>query len=213
MDSVSMKYKEVHEEFRLKNIDTIKHNIQTKAYFIGNVDIKQLIIDSIKNSYPDGLIQLIQAGYRINVIDEDGTTALEKAFLQVMSEQSAYEKYEIDHINDSEEIVKILIRNGAKINTRLSDGDTPFGFAMHIKNYEIQKILIEYGFDPNSTNTNGVPVLVRAISYDDYEAVDLLLNAGANPNVVCGNRRPLYHARSENKQRIVNLLLRYRARE
>ncbi|KAK7946950.1 uncharacterized protein PG986_011271 [Apiospora aurea] len=79
-----------------------------------------------------------------------------------------------DECDDREEVVRLLLRYGAKPGTRDSSG-TPLarGLVRH---------LLELGADPNSSDISGTPLLVTAVKQRDRALVETLLKHGADAN-------------------------------
>jgi ankyrin repeat protein len=70
-----------------------------------------------------------------------------------------------------------LLDNGADVNARDAEGNTPLILASFYASPECLGVLIEKGADVNSANKAGATPLIRAAT--DYEKTRLLLAAGA----------------------------------
>ncbi|WP_256621165.1 ankyrin repeat domain-containing protein [Rickettsia sp. TH2014] len=83
-------------------------------------------------------------------------------------------------------IVKLLIKHGANVNKRLSDGnrETPLIKATKcfengsIANTEHIKILLKHGADINAKDVNGITALKMAEMQNDQNAINLLRSYG-----------------------------------
>jgi ankyrin repeat protein len=82
----------------------------------------------------------------------------------------------------SDEVVKMLIDAGAKINHKTSLGDTPLHMAVVRPSPVIVKVLLAKGADVNAKNSVGEAPLLRAAQFERSETVDILLGHGADTN-------------------------------
>ena len=83
------------------------------------------------------------------------------------------------------EIVKILLQNGADVNTTDEDGFTPLHIAAYNGNLQMVKILLQNGsgiFLDIKDNTNGRSALHVAVYDGNLEIVRVLVEKGANIN-------------------------------
>ncbi len=80
------------------------------------------------------------------------------------------------------EMVKLLIENGADVNARDSDYDTPLIKAAQTGNNEIIRALIKAGADVNAADMSGKTALHHLIMSGDMESIALLTEGGANVN-------------------------------
>ena len=112
---------------------------------------------------------LLLHGANPNLKDEsnDGNTPLHKAILN-------FDK------PGEEEIIELLIANGADVNTRNFSRDTPLITLIRDRkgNKKIAGLLIERGADINSISN----ALWYAVENQDKEMIELLLKKGANVN-------------------------------
>ena len=77
--------------------------------------------------------------------------------------------------------VRKVINDGADVNARDADGNTPLILASFHAGPECVALLLERGADANAANKDGVTALVRAAT--NYEKARLLVAAGANVRV------------------------------
>ena len=95
------------------------------------------------------------------------------------------------------ENIKLLIENGADINTRdryvfedkkgvqlLSAGKTtPLMFACSLRSIKVIKFLLENGANPNLKNSSGKTALMMSLMRGIFEIIKILLENGANPEI------------------------------
>ena len=121
---------------------------------------------------------------------------------------------------DNFEVVKLLIKNGAKIQEKASFFRPPSLFdACRHNLFDIAKLLIERGVDVNALDRYHVSPLLAAIdsryNYNNgfVNIVNLLLEHGANPNIsgYIEEYTPLIKASEFGHIGVVKLLLKYNA--
>jgi ankyrin repeat protein len=76
------------------------------------------------------------------------------------------------------EIAKLLIKNGANINSRQQQGYSPLHSTAHNGNVELSKLLIESGADVNAKADDGKTPLAMALEKGFKETSDLLQSYG-----------------------------------
>src|SRR5262249_44368224 len=103
--------------------------------------------------------------------------------------------------------VRKLLDDGAEVNARDADGNTPLILASFYASPECIQLLIAKGADVNVANTAGVTPLVRAAT--SHEKTCGLGDAGANLRVrtALGNTPLILAARRAGNSRSVQLLL------
>src|SRR5579883_623078 len=104
--------------------------------------------------------------------------------------------------------IRTLLDNGADVNARDAEGNTPLILASFYGSPECVELLIERGADVNAANKAGVTALIRAAT--SYEKTRMLLAAGANVQVrtALGNTPLMLAARRAGNSRTVQLLLK-----
>ncbi|KAK7972502.1 hypothetical protein PG996_006707 [Apiospora saccharicola] len=85
---------------------------------------------------------------------------------------------------EQEEVVRLLLRYGAKPDTRDSSGTPLLHLCVAQKREGLVRHLLKLGADPNSTDINGTPLLVTAVKQHDRALVQTLLEHGADANAV-----------------------------
>ena len=80
--------------------------------------------------------------------------------------------------------VRILISEGADVNAKDNDGDTPLHFAAETGDKGIVELLIAKGADINAQDEFGITPLHEAAQYEygHKDVVELLVTKGANVN-------------------------------
>lgn len=77
--------------------------------------------------------------------------------------------------------VDYLIRRGADVNAKRSDGLTALMACARYGNADDVERLLKAGADPNAEDGKGRTALIHAIRYDESEIINLLLAYGASP--------------------------------
>jgi len=126
------------------------------------------------------LSDLIRAGHReavlaaitspdldVNVPEADGSTAL------------LWAVYKVDH-----ELVRALLKAGAKANVTNNFGATPLTEAVKLGDVELTRLILDAGADPNSPNQDGQTALMLASNIGSLEIAKMLVAKGANVNAV-----------------------------
>ncbi len=158
---------------------------------------------------PQTLVDLIRAGNReavlaaisspavdVNAVEPDGSTAL------------LWATYNVDH-----ELVRALLKAGAKSNVTNHFGATPLAEAVKLGDADLVRMLLEARADPNAANQDGETALMLAASLGSLNIAQLLVAHGANVNAVENFRgqTALMWAAAENHPDIVDLLLKHGA--
>ena len=108
------------------------------------------------------------------------------------------------------EIVKILIQNGANINSVSNSGSTPVRSACFMSHLEIVKLLVENKADIQMTSNFGGTCLINSVQ--SAELCKFLLEKGASINVQdFQNKTALHCAIKENHIETAKMLLNHGA--
>jgi ankyrin repeat protein len=107
--------------------------------------------------------------------------------------------------------IRMLLNNGADVNARDAEGNSPLILASFYASLECVELLIDKGADVNAGNKAGATPLIRAAT--SYEKTRLLVAAGANVRVrtALGNTPLILAARRAGNSRTVQLLLEHGA--
>lgn len=149
-----------------------------------NTDI-QAMFDAVLNGNTDAIKGMLANGADINAADNDGTTPLH---LAAMDLQPA--------------VAQMLLECGADPNARESDGRTALRYAVDPNLFfpspegprfkaaraVITRMLLEHGADPNAEADDGTTPLGSAVAELDAESVKLLLEHGADATRYGGKR-------------------------
>lgn len=115
---------------------------------------------------------------------------------------------------DSSSIIKILVDNGAVIDSRnvLSRdnlGNTPVHFAVRWDSKKAAKTLLSYGVDVDAQNLDGKTALNNACRMGKVDMTMLLINNGANINAVDNlGKTVLMDAVQSQNSELIDLLLK-----
>ncbi len=158
---------------------------------------------------PQSLADLVRAGNRdavlaaitspdidVNAVEPDGSTAL------------LWATYNVDH-----ELVRALLKAGAKANVTNHFGSTPLAEAVKLGDAELARLLLDAHADANSPNQDGQTALMLASSIGSLQIAQMLVARGANVNAVESYRgqTALMWAAAESHPEIVELLLAHGA--
>lgn len=103
----------------------------------------------------------------VNATDPDGSTAL------------LWATYNVDH-----QLVRALLKAGAKANVANHFGASPLGEAAKLGDVELARALLDAGADPDSPNQDGQTALMLTASVGAPKVTELLIARGANVNAV-----------------------------
>ena len=105
--------------------------------------------------------------------------------------------------------VKQLLLHKANVNIINIFNETPICFAA---NYNIIKILLDFKANPNHADKKSNTLLHRLVRYGSVRSIKLLIDFQANPLIENYQKlNVVEYARTQNKQHIVDLLVKYSA--
>ena len=111
---------------------------------------------------------LVERGANVNLASKQGRTAL---FVAAMSDQSA-------------DIVRYLVANGADLKTRDAFGNTILTAAAVGNDLSTIRIALDAGVDVNAVGATGLTPLLLSAGYANVAATKLLLSKGAKVNAM-----------------------------
>ena len=88
-------------------------------------------------------------------------------------------KFDLENLDDVD-AARIAIRNGANVNAKDANENTPLIHAAHNGFDDISQLLIESGADVNATNNRGITPLIIAIKEGRKNIARLLIENGAD---------------------------------
>ena len=110
-----------------------------------------------------------------------------------------------------EEVARLLLENGANVNSSTENGSTPLFWAVRFGHYNIVKLLITHGADINQHEKSNVTPLHQAVEYKHLDVVKLLIQNNVEPNKIdYAGKTPLDYAGEENV--LVELLRKHGAK-
>lgn len=160
-------------------------------------------------SGPQTLVDLVRSGQReavlaaitspavdVNARAPDGSTAL------------LWATYNVDH-----EMVRALLKAGAKANITNNYGSSPLAEAVKLGDVDLVSMLLKAHADPDSPNQDGETALMLASSIGSLPIAEMLIKRGANVNAVENFRgqTALMWAAAEGHPEVVDLLLKHHA--
>jgi ankyrin repeat protein len=105
--------------------------------------------------------------------------------------------------------VKQLLKDGADVDIRSSNNETPLHFAAYRGHLEIAKVLVSHGADINAVEESNFSPLHDAVEEGHVEITDFLLTQGADINIKNNNNRTAMHiAYSKDYLYIFSLLIK-----
>jgi ankyrin repeat protein len=107
-----------------------------------------------------------------------------------------------------DEVIDLLLENGADLNDFDNEGVSIFDFAVMYNNVRIVELLLNQGFDVNHTRRrSGFTPLMGAVCYGRSEIVKKLLDAGADKTARDNYNMNAYdYAKKMHKKSMMELL-------
>jgi uncharacterized protein len=158
---------------------------------------QETLSDLIRSGQREAVLAAITSpDIDVNAADPDGSTAL------------LWATYKVDH-----ELVRALLKSGAKANVTNHYGSTPLTEAVKLADLDLVSMLLDAHAAPNSPNQDNQTALMLASNLGSLKIAELLIRRGANVNAVESYRgqTALMWAAGENHPEIVDLLLAHHA--
>lgn len=161
----------INNSLTLDNVKFITDFIQSVNVIY--IDILTQLI-SYDNSYEIIKYLIEERGLLLNKFTGRGITPLQECCHKVYTNVSR------------PNLVKLLIENGAYINTKDKNGHTALMYACSGGSFEIVKLLIEAGADKNIKNNRGKTALDIATKYEEWDGLeDVMLDEEDRKKIVC----------------------------
>ena len=177
---------------------------QVERHIFWKTDINALNIDGqtpLHESAINGRIiisqLLLKNGAQINKLNKNGQTALDIALVNGRTQLAdvLVDKFsaELDataslfdivnrNVHDRD-VIRFLVRRGARINSHDENGNTPLIIAVKNGKRLVAKHLIDNNADVNVPSNNGITPLATAKKINNQDLVSLLLSNGARETV------------------------------
>jgi ankyrin repeat protein len=158
---------------------------------------QETLSDLIRSGQREAVLAAITSpDIDVNAADPDGSTAL------------LWATYKVDH-----ELVRALLKSGAKANVTNHYGSTPLTEAVKLADLDLVSMLLDAHADPNSPNQDNQTALMLASNLGSLKIAELLIRRGANVNAIESFRgqTALMWAAGESHPEIVDLLLAHHA--
>jgi ankyrin repeat protein len=160
-----------------------------------------------ENNQPEIVKLLLKKKADPNIEDQTGWSALMKAVFQgntsCVEALAARSRQEVNRgllvaaLTGRKEIAKVLLDNGAEIDTRADDGRTPLMLAASKGDSDLVVFLLQAGADPSLTDKSGVTASSLAMAKGHQEVAERLQQvaapsvAGASPQNAGPGRSPV----------------------
>jgi uncharacterized protein len=156
----------------------------------------QSLVDAVRAENRDAALALLEQRVDVNERMADGTTALHWAVY-----------------NDDLDLIKRLLKAGAKATVANDYGVTPMSQAAERANAEVIKALLKAGADVESPNREGQTALMTVARTNRVEAAKALLSKGAKVNAreQWRGQTALMWAAAQSQPEMVKLLIKHGA--
>ena len=140
---------------------------------VAKYDMSTPLIIACSNKNVSVVNFLLQNGANVALRDDNGWTALH---------------FVVDGLNDSSEILRSLLNNGADVNAKSVCNETPLMVASRSSDVETVALLIERGAHVDLQDIKNNTALHNAARSNTEEIVGTLLNAGASKCNLCNSQ-------------------------
>lgn len=166
------------------NKDELEAILMTASYY-NNYKVLKKILPSVHDyNIKSNVINTLIINNNISTLYKV-ISNFSKTEINLIEENTIYSSISIAIIQESLDMVKILLEKGFNINKSDNKGDTPLMVAVSVGNSDITHKLLEQGADANSIADDGFSPLLIALKQKEpnYEIIDLILFAGADYNI------------------------------
>ena len=160
----------------------------------------------------DALVELLQAGADPNLHDNAGLTPLHgaasaphevTACVKVLLDAGADAKFKNKrgftplhftcHHQDNHEVVRLMIKAGADVESRDAYGQSPLGIAARQDHAKCTKVLLDNGANVEAADNLGYTPLLATVYRSALSSMRLLLQAMADTSAILKNSQTILH--------------------
>ena len=153
---------------RAGGLATALLSLAAAAAFSTAAFAQETLSDLVRSGQREAVLAAITSpDIDVNAADPDGSTPL------------LWATYKVDH-----ELVRALLKAGAKANVGNHFGASPIGEAAKLGDVDLARSLLDAGADPNSPNQDGQTALMLAASVGAPKVAELLIRRGATVNAI-----------------------------
>ena len=153
---------------RAGGLATALLSLAAAAAFSTAAFAQETLSDLVRSGQREAVLAAITSpDIDVNAADPDGSTPL------------LWATYKVDH-----ELVRALLKAGAKANVGNHFGASPIGEAAKLGDVDLARALLDAGADPNSPNQDGQTALMLAASVGAPKVAELLIRRGATVNAI-----------------------------
>lgn len=144
------------------------------------------LMEAVRTANESRITSLLSKGARINDKDRNGKTVLMWAcgtgpmFIKPDPMAQEQELRRVD--NAHAEVVKMLLKKGAKVSEKDKSGQTALMWAVRENCLQVTRVLLENGAKINESDKTGYTPLIIAAQHAKPELIKLLIEKGADIN-------------------------------